>query len=236
MCGRFVQVSTSARLLEHFDVDELVADADWRPSYNIAPRAQVLAVIERDGDRRMEAMRWGLIPSWATDVSIGDSLINARAETILEKPAFRVAFQQRRCIIPADGFYEWRPAPGPKQQPMFIQSPRGLPLAFAGLWEAWRDHTDPAAPWIRSCVVMTTAANATMRDVHDRMPAILGASDWARWLHCDLNLDDPQTRLELLRPAPDDSLEMWPVSTRVNSARHDDATLIVREDPLTLFP
>ncbi len=204
------------------------------PSYNVAPRADVLTVTGRVGVPRLEKMRWGLVPPWAPDASIGDRLTNARAETVVEKPAFSAAFERRRCIIPADGFYEWQAAPGPKKQPMYIHARSGEPLAFAGLWESWRPRDQPDAPWMRSCVIVTTAANALMAPVHSRMPVILVEADWERWL--DSGCDDTAAVADVLVSAPEDFLELWPVSTRVNSTRNDDESLILREDPLILFP
>ena len=234
MCGRFVQASSPNLLAEHFDVDEVLIGEPPPPRYNVAPRADVLTITGREGVRRMEPMRWGLVPSWAPDVSIGDKLTNARSETVAEKSAFKAAFERRRCIIPADGFYEWQAAPGPKKQPMYCHARSGEPLAFAGLWEFWRPHDQPDAPWMRSCVIVTTAANALMAPVHDRMPVMLRETDWEHWL--DGRFDDTVALTDLLVPAPEDLLELWPVSTRVNSARNDDERLVLREDPLTLFP
>ena len=237
MCGRFVQASAPARLVERFDVDEVLLDAPPPPSYNVAPRAEVLTIVERESRRYLQPMRWGLVPSWAPDLSIGDRLINARAETLANKPAYRDAFSRRRCIIPADGFFEWQALAGGKKHPMYIHARSGDPLAFAGLAENWRPRDpdlgdDP--PWVRTCTVITTRANSTLAPVHDRMPVLLDSSDWDLWL--DRAVDDLGAVSELLRPAADDRLELWPVSTRVNSARNDDAALILREDPLTLFP
>ncbi len=233
MCGRFVQTASTAQLVDRFHVDELALDDPVAPSWNVAPRADVLTIVDQDGVRRMGRMRWGLVPSWAPDPSIGDRMINARAESVREKPAFRPAFERRRCIIPADGFYEWRAGPGARRQPMFIGPRDGGSLAFAGLWEVWRDPDAPDAAWLRTCAVVTTAANAVVAPIHDRMPVMLGATEWSDWLaRDDADLAHLAT---LLDPAPDDLLTTWPVSTRVNSARNDDASLVVREDPLTLF-
>ena len=241
MCGRFVQVSSTTMLAEHFDVDELAFVDSPAPSWNVAPRAEVLTIVDgrsaREGEaaddvRRMGPMRWGLVPAWASDPGVGDRMINARAETVLEKPAFRTALERRRCIVPVDGFYEWERV-GSRKQPMFIHDRSGAPLAFAGLWAVWRDADEPDAPWLRSCTIVTTDANATMAPVHDRMPVMLPADAWDRWL--DREVTDGAAVVDLLRPAPDDLLELWPVSPRVNSARNDDERLIEREDPLTLF-
>jgi putative SOS response-associated peptidase YedK len=236
VCGRFVQASNPALVADHFHVDELALDAPAVPSYNVAPRADVLSIIDRHLLRRMGRMRWGLVPSWAPDPSIGDRMINARAESVLEKPAFRAAFERRRCILPADGFYEWQamPAPG-RKQPMYLHARSGAPLAMAGLWEVWRDPELPEdAPWLRTCAVVTTEANATVAPIHDRMPVMLAEESWDEWL--DREGDDVEALTRLLRPAPDDLLEVWPVNPRVGNARIDDPSLIVREDPLTLFP
>lgn len=220
-------------LAEHFHVDELALDDDPAPSWNVAPRAEVLAIVDRDDGRRMGRMRWGLVPSWADDPAVGDRMINARAESIQEKPAFRSAFERRRCIIPANGFYEWQATGGSRRQPMFITSRDDRPLAFAGLWEVWRDADDPEGEWLRSCAVITTGANAVVARIHDRMPVMLAEAEWSEWL--DRDAEDLAHLASLLDPAPDDLLVTWPVSTRVNSARNDDASLVVREDPLTLF-
>jgi putative SOS response-associated peptidase YedK len=241
VCGRFVQAASTTMLAEHFDVDELALDDPPLPSWNVAPRAEVLTIVdgrsERDGQaadavRRMGRMRWGRVPSWAEDPGVGDRMINARAETLLEKPAFRTALERRRCIVPADGFYEWHRI-GSRKQPMYIHDRSGAPLAFAGLWAVWRDPAVPDAPWLRSCTVVTTDANTTIAPVHDRMPVMLARDAWDRWL--DRDVTDGEAVADLLRHAPDDLLELWPVSPRVNSARADDERLIEREDPLTLF-
>jgi putative SOS response-associated peptidase YedK len=233
MCGRFVQTASTRTLAEHFDVDELLLDEPHAPSWNVAPRARVLAIDDKDDVRRLRSMRWGLVPAWAESSGVGDRMINARAETILEKPAFRTAIERRRCIVPADGFYEWEQV-GSRKQPMYIRDRTGSPLAFAALWAVWRDADAPDAPWLRSCSIVTTEANTTLAPVHDRMPVVLGRHDWDRWL--DRDITDGGAVVDLLRPAADDLLELWPVSPRVNSARNDDERLVEREDPLTLFP
>jgi putative SOS response-associated peptidase YedK len=232
MCGRFVQAASPTLLAEHFHVDELALDEPPAPSWNVAPRAEVLTIVDQGDVRRMGRMRWGLVPSWADDPAVGDRMINARAETVLEKPAFRTALERRRCIVPADGFYEWERV-GSRRQPVYIHDRSGAPLAFAGLWAVWRDPAAPDAPWMRSCTVVTTDANATLAPVHDRMPVMLSPDAWGPWL--DRDVTDGDAVVDLLRPAPDELLEWWPVSPRVNRARVDDERLIEREDPLTLF-
>ena len=230
MCGRFVQASAPSLLVERFDVDELVVDG-FEPHYNVAPRMDVLVVRDRDRVRSLGQMRWGLVPMWADSPAIGDRMINARSESVTEKAAFKGAFERRRCLIPVDGFYEWQ-AGNAKKVPMYIHAADETPLAFAGLWETWR--SEPEADPLHTCTVITTAANTTMQAVHDRMPAVLDPVDWDEWL--DRDPRDLGTLERFLRPAPDDLLTFHPVSTRVNSARNDDAALLLREDPLTLFP
>ncbi len=245
MCGRYVQVSSPTLLAERFDVDEIAIDEAPEPSYNVAPRAEVLTIREHrraepEADapaapRVLEQMRWGLVPSWAKDPKIGDRLINARAESVAEKPAFKAAFLKRRCLLPADGFYEWQAVAGRKQkQPMFVHRRDGEPIAFAGLWEAWRDQ--PESPWLITCAIVTTRANATMAPVHDRMPVMLPETAWDTWL--DPCVAECARLAALLVPPPDDLLELWPVSTQVNSASNNGPELAARvepEDPQTLF-
>jgi putative SOS response-associated peptidase YedK len=232
VCGRFVQASPPGLLAAHFDVDEVVDDAEGPPSYNVAPRAAVLTIVQQDGVRRLDRMRWGLVPSWAPDLAVGDRMINARAESVLGKPAFRAAFERRRCIVPADGFYEWK-ATGAARQPMFLHRRDGTPLALAGIWEVWRDPDDVDAAPVRTCSIITTTANAVVAPVHDRMPVVLDRVEWSTWLAREI--DDVAPLVTMLDPAPDAWLETWPVSPRVNKAEHDDPGLVDREDPLTLF-
>ncbi len=247
MCGRYIQVSSPALLVERFDVDEVAIPDPPEPDYNVAPRKEVLTIVQRGldaadspgetGTRVLEQMRWGLVPSWADDVKIGDRLINARAESLAEKSAFKTAFHKRRCVIPADGFYEWQRVAGKKQkQPMFIHRRDGEPIAFAGLWEVWKDRTVPDAPWLLSCAIVTTRANETVAPVHDRMPVILTERAWDSWL--DVRINEPAAIHPLLEPVPDQLIEMWPVSTMVNRADHNGPELVERvepEPPATLF-
>jgi putative SOS response-associated peptidase YedK len=247
MCGRYIQVSSPTLLVEHFDVDEIAIPEAPEADYNVAPRKEVMTIVQRGldapetaaagGTRVLEQMRWGLVPSWAENVKIGDRLINARAESLTEKSAFKTAFRKRRCIIPADGFYEWERVAGRKQkQPMFIHRRDGEPIAFAGLWEVWKDRDEPDAAWLLSCAIVTTRANATLAPVHDRMPVILPEDSWDRWL--DVRINERATLDPLLDPAPDELIEMWPVSTMVNSADNNGPELVDRvepEPPATLF-
>src|SRR5262245_30614970 len=181
MCGRFTLRTPMTVLVEHFAL-EVRADRQlplFEARYNIAPTQEVLAVREVDGAREASKLRWGLIPSWSKEPGGGPPMINARSETLAEKPTFRTAFRRRRCIIPADGFYEWRKsdegAKG-KKQPYWIHRSDGGPVGFAGLWESWRDS-------IESCTIVTTAANRTLSQLHDRMPVILAPGDYAEWLN-----------------------------------------------------
>lgn len=235
MCGRYVQVSSPELLAERFRVDEVAVGEPLAADYNVAPRAQVLTVVQRAPEHRvLEQMGWGLVPSWATDPKIGDRMINARAEGIAEKPAFKRAFRRHRCILPADGFYEWQVVPGrARKQPMFVHPRDGEPLAFAGLWEVWRDPQDPDAPWSRTCVIVTTRANTLLAPVHDRMPVILPESSWDTWL--DPDNEDVEALAGLLVPVSDEVIEMWPVATLVNSARNNGPELVERARPDTLF-
>jgi putative SOS response-associated peptidase YedK len=194
---------------------------DLLPRYNIAPTQSVLAIrADEQAGREAQTLRWGLVPFWAKDLAIGSRMINARGETVSEKPAFRQAFRRRRCLIPADGFYEWQKVPGGKQ-PWFISRRDDIPLAFAGLWERWdkRGTEDP----VETCTIVTTAANATLAPLHDRMPVILGPQDWDSWLGANT---PPEALVDLLRPAADDLLGARPVSRRVNSPGNDGPELL----------
>jgi putative SOS response-associated peptidase YedK len=245
VCGRYIQVSSPTLLVERFDVDEVAITESPAPDYNVAPRKEVLTIVQRGlddpetaargGTRVLEQMRWGLVPSWAKDEKIGDRMINARAESLAEKAAFKTAFRKRRCIIPADGFYEWqRQADTSRKQPMFVHRRDGEPIAFAGLWEVWKHDAD--APWLLSCAIVTTRANGMMAPVHDRMPVILEEDAWDRWL--DVRVHDASVLDPLLEPIPDAVVEMWPVSTAVNSAANNGPELVERVEPVapdTLF-
>jgi putative SOS response-associated peptidase YedK len=233
VCGRFVSASPPDEIARYFDVDE-TALPSLEPSYNVAPTNDVYAVAVDGGIKRVEAMHWGLVPSWAKDPKIGSKMINARSEGIESKNAFRAAFKRRRCIIPADGFYEWQKVEGSKKkQPYFIHRPDGEPLAFAGLWEVWRGpdrDKDSDEPPLRSCTIITTSANATMEPIHDRMPVILPPSAWEEWL--DPTNDDIETLGKLLVPAPPELITTHPISTEVNSVRNKGKQLIDRVDPI----
>lgn len=234
MCGRFSQFSPVSDLVDRFGVDEVLVDTDGRrPRYNMAPtqRALVVAVSSDDSTRKLGEMRWGLVPRWADDLSIGNRMINARADRVTTSNAYRGAFAKRRCLIPADGFYEWAPpdpdaavppgAKSPPKRPFHIHARNGEPLALGGLWEVWRDAEDRP---VRTFTIMTTDANDTTAPVHDRMPVIIAQADWRRWLEPSALEDDERERL--LAPAPDDLLVLDEVSTSVNRPANDDPGLI----------
>src|SRR3954453_8616480 len=186
MCGRYMSTTPPAALAEEFGVavEQIALDDDLEPRWNVAPTLPVLAVAESrsTGQRRLGTFRWGLGPSGAGGAAGGGPMINARAETVATKPAFRDALVRRRCIIPADAFYEWKATGGRTRQPYAIARRDGKPLAFAGLWELWRDAANPEAPPLRSCVIITTTANGLLAAVHERMPVVLPESAWGTWL------------------------------------------------------
>lgn len=217
MCGRFTLTADVDRLAERFAFR--VANLSSTPRYNIAPSQSVLTLIN-DGEPRAGLLRWGLIPSWAKDSAIGDRMINARAETVAEKPSFRRALHKRRCLVLADGFYEWRKE-GKKKVPLFITLKSREPFGFAGLWETWRSPTNEA---VHSCTIITTTPNRLMESIHNRMPVILSRETEALWL--DRTVEDPQVLLPLLTPYADEAMEAYIVSPLVNSPRNDTAACI----------
>ena len=212
MCGRFTLTTNLGAIAKRFGVSRFLEEVG--PRYNIAP-TQTVIVVSDDGTRHLTQMRWGLIPSWAKDPAIGNRMINARAETVATKPAFRVALRNRRCLIPADGFYEWTPA-GRRKQPVYIALKSRAPFAFAGLWEAW---ISPEGQEIKSCTIITTEANDLLKPIHDRMPVIVTQEAEAVWL--DPTIQDPERLLPLLTPYPSEEMEAYPVSTKVNNPVHD---------------
>lgn len=232
MCGRFVSSSPPDEIARYFDA-ALVTEGLLEPSYNVAPTNQVFVVYESGGVRQLDEMRWGLVPSWAKDTKIGNRLINARGETVATKNSFRSAFKKHRCIIPADGYYEWKVVPGQKaKQPFYIHRPDGEPYAFAGLWETWRPKGDEVASDaepLHSCTVITTDANDRMTELHDRMPVMLPPSQWSTWL--DEDNHDTDLLGQLLVPAPNELITFHPVSTAVNNPRTRGEQLIDEELP-----
>jgi putative SOS response-associated peptidase YedK len=232
MCGRFVSSSPPDELAKYFAVED-VAEQVLEPSYNVAPTRDVYVVFETGGVRRLDAFHWGLVPFWAKDPSVGNKMINARADSVTSKNTYKRAFAKRRCLIPADGFYEWRTVPGQKaKQPYYIERTDGEPLAFAGLWELWRPKDAPEgddSQLLRSCTIITGEPNEKMAAIHDRMPVMLPPSAWSAWL--DPTNDELETLGKLLVPAPSDLMTIHPVSTAVNNVRNDGPELTDPADP-----
>ena len=232
MCGRYVVVTPPGQLAIEFEaaLDETGLPADRAPDYNVAPTKSVPAVLERDGARTLTALRWGLIPFWAKDASGGGKLINARAETVAVKPAFRRAFAKRRCIIPADGYYEWQAVTEDgkqRKQPYYIYRKDGEALAFAGLYELWRDQAlpdDHERAWLWTAAIITTQATDDVGQIHDRMPMVITPDHWDDWLNPD-NSEPGQLQATML-PAMAGGLTSYPVSTAVNSVRNNGPELI----------
>jgi len=245
MCGRYTSTSTVEQLVEVYEVDEVRTD-QLALRWNVAPSQPVYAVAARrrrrdEGavgvHRQLGTFRWGLVPSWAKDPSVGNRMINARSDSLAERPAFRAAFARRRCIIPADAFYEWQapapPNPGgaaPKRGkvPWAVRLRNDRPMAFAGLWEVWRDGAD-GGEVVRSCAVITTDANGLLAPIHSRMPVVLPATAWDQWL--DPAFDDIEALAELLVPAPDEWFETFVVSSRVNAVANEGPELLEPAPP-----
>jgi putative SOS response-associated peptidase YedK len=244
MCGRFVSASPPDEVARYFDAAP--ADAALEASYNVAPTNDVYVVLETGGVRTLDTMRWGLVPFWADDPKIGNRLINARSETLATKNAFRHAFKKKRCIIPADGFYEWKAVPGQKKkQPYYIHRPDGEPYAFAGLWETWRPKppkgaaegddadgggTDSASEVLHTCTILTGPPNERMAELHDRMPIMLPPDVWSTWL--DEDNHDTDLLGQLLVPAPSELIAFHTVSTQVNNPRTKGAELAEEAAPI----
>lgn len=222
MCGRFTLTTPDQDLAVQFNLPEIPS---MRPRYNIAPTQPVAAVrmARETVNREMVLLRWGLIPFWAKDPGIGARMINARSETAAEKPSFRAAFRRRRCLVLADGFYEWQKVESGKQ-PHYVRMANGRPFAFAGLWEHWKG---PDESVIQSCTLLTTEPNELLRPVHNRMPVILDARDYDLWL--DLEVQDVEKVQPLLRPFSSDAMNAYPVSRWVNRPQNDDPRCIVPE-------
>ncbi|MEZ5244005.1 MAG: SOS response-associated peptidase [Acidimicrobiales bacterium] len=237
MCGRFASTTPPDQLAKYFGA-ELVEERfeEGAGNFNVAPTQSVFTVVEDDGVRRLDAFHWGLVPFWAKDPKIGSRMINARAETLAEKNSFKRSFARRRCIIPADGFYEWKKIEGRKtKQPMYMSRVDGEPFAFAGLWEVWKDanHTDPDGEPLRlhSCTIITGEPNEKVADVHDRMPVMLPPDAWDTWL--DRDNHDIESLQALLVPAPSHLIRLHPVSTAVNNVRNNGPELIEEADPIS---
>jgi len=228
MCGRFVSITDTDGLVKFFTIDDRQSE-DLPANVNVAPTEQVYAVAEYKQRRTLVSFTWGLVPHWAESRKVGSRFINARADTVARKPAFAAAFSSKRCLIPADGFYEWRRNPDGTKTPHFIAAASGEPLAFAGLWAGWKDRKDPAAPILRTCAIITTEANQQVLPLHDRMPVVLASEHWDEWLDRD-NSDTAALR-SLLTPARDDYLTIRPVSTAVNDARNKDLDVLALSEP-----
>jgi putative SOS response-associated peptidase YedK len=229
MCGRYVLKTLPNMIEEAMGPLLPFPDLPTTPRYNIAPTHEVPIIrLNRERRRELASARWGLIPFWTRDPATANAPINARCETAADRPTFRAALRQRRCLIPADGFYEWR-REGKAKQPYYIHRRDDALLAFAGLWERWRDDAGHA---IDSCTILTTAPNALMQPIHDRMPVLVDPADYAAWL-------DPHTPLDraaaVLRPYPAEKLGAHPVSPQVNDPKHDGPGLIEPAPSSTLF-
>jgi putative SOS response-associated peptidase YedK len=224
MCGRMTQQTPPEEVARIFDAEVRDHELDdAQPSWNVAPTDPITVVLQREDGRTVERPRWGLIPSWAKSAREGARLINARAETLATSPAFRVAFAKRRCIVPADGFYEWQHTGGKRKQPFFLGPVgEGAVLAMAGLWSVWKDPV--TGLWVTSAAVITTDANDDVGVLHDRMPVLLPRDTWATWLDPDER--DQELLRSMLTPAPDGILDIHAVSLRVNDVRNDGPDLM----------
>ena len=248
MCGRYASARKREELLAEFRIERDRADESLAPDYNVAPTKQVYAVLPRgsggggdagpqDVARELRVVRWGLVPYWAKDVKIGSRMINARAETVDSKPAYRQAFTRRRCLLPADGFYEWQQVAGngkTRKQPYFIHRADGSVLAFAGLYEIWRDKSVPEdhpGAWLWTSTIITTQAEDSVGQIHDRMPMVIEPARWTDWL--EPANSDKADLLALLAPATAGGLATYPVSTAVNSVRNNGPSLM---EPLATEP
>ena len=217
MCGRFTQSNSLGDYQQRFGFQ--AGQPEFAPRFNLAPGQEALAVLAGEDGRRGEMLRWGLVPSWAKDERVGYKMINARAETVSAKPAYRGPFQRTRCLIPADGFFEWAPAPGGKR-PYFLARKDGEPFALAGLWDQW---TGPGGEKLRSFTIVTTQANRVVRPIHDRMPVMLSRGGEEAWLDRDAS---PETLAALLRPYAAQDMRAHAVSRRVNSPAGEGPELI----------
>lgn len=221
MCGRFVGYRSFHGLQKAFPIDQTACEIT--ENYNVAPSQEILAIIKHDNENWLEKLHWGLVPFWAKDISIGNRMINARAETVASKPSFRNAFKKRRCLILADGFYEWKGTKGQKQ-PMYIALPDGEPFAFAGLWEVWNPKDDPDNIY-KSCTIITTQSSDSVREIHHRMPAILKPEHYETWLD-SLN-QDVKALENILQTGIVTELVSHPVSKNVDSVKNNDPSNIV---------
>ena len=218
MCGRYTLGRSTKDILQRYAVQQSLFEMS--PRYNIAPSQMVPVVLNDDGTRVLQGFKWGLIPFWVKDLSKSKPLINARAESLGEKPSFKQALVRRRCIIPADGFYEWK-GQAPHRTPVYIKRRDGEPFGFAGLWERW---TSADGEVVMSCAIITVTPNQLMSEIHNRMPAMLERADEDTWL--DAGIKDTEKLLSVLKPYPDSEMEAYPVSRKVNSPATDTAECI----------
>jgi len=221
MCGRFTLSASFPEIIDRFAIEAAIEEELYSASYNIAPSHSVLSVINDGRRNRLGYLKWGLIPSWAKDEKIGFKLINARAETLAEKPSFREAYKNRRCLVIADSFYEWKRQDQKNKTPMRIKLKSDALFAMAGLWERWKS---PEGKTIYSCTVITTTPNDLVKDIHDRMPVILKREDEQTWL--DPTIRTPQELNRLLTPLPEELIEAYEVSSLVNSPKNNSPQLI----------
>jgi putative SOS response-associated peptidase YedK len=227
MCGRYIFTSAPEAMRQLF---RYLEQPNFPPRFNVAPTQPIAIVRLVEGQRHFVLVRWGFLPSWVKDPKIFALVINARGESVIDKPAFRAAMKRRRCLIPADGFYEWQKA-GDRKRPFFIHAKSGAPLAFAGLWETW---TGPNGEELETAAIVTTRANRTLDAIHERMPVIVPPEAFELWLDCT-NVD-ATTATALIRPAPDDLLEAYEISTAVNRTANDGPKLPVVAGQLQPVP
>ena len=215
MCGRYALYRDIEQLKTRFPIDHV--EVEVAPSYNVAPTQEVLAVIHQGEFNTLDKLHWGLVPFWAKDIKIGSKMINARQETVSSKPSFREAFKKRRCLVPADGFYEWYGAKGQKQ-PVFITLPDKKPFAFAGLWETWQDKAEPGNVYL-SCTIITREAAGALKEIHDRMPVVLAPEAYTAWM--ETGKDEVESLLDILSSGAVTDFTFYLVSKRVNAVRNN---------------
>jgi putative SOS response-associated peptidase YedK len=225
MCGRFVQYNLLKAVQQIFNIDTVSIEVI--PNYNVAPTQDILAIVRHNNENKLEKLHWGLVPFWAKDISIGSRMINARAETVAVKPSFSTAFKKRRCLIPADGFYEWKGEKG-RKQPYYISNPSGELFGFAGLWETWTDKKNAEESVYKSCTIITTAASGSIREIHHRMPVILDPKFHEKWLNA--GIQDPKELEMILKDGLIHDMKYYPVSKLVNSVKNNDPNCIKRID------
>jgi putative SOS response-associated peptidase YedK len=234
MCGRIALFTPPAHLARFLDAALAAGlDPDAPPNWNVGPQQTLFAASEYAGVRVLDQYRWGLVPSWAKDPTIGNKLFNARGETITEKPSFRTAFAKHSCVIPIDGFYEWDHRPGQHRQPYYFTRSDDDPLLLAGLYEYWRNPNEASGKPVATCTIITTTPSADLEEIHDRMPVVLSLDEVETWL----NVADygPAERLALLRPAPEGTLTHYGVGSAVGSVKNDGAELTEPVQPQSLF-